>query len=92
MIEPRSCLLSNVFSPCLGPDLGTCLCSRDARSHLCAFGDPVKRVMPVDLPGRSDFWVREIQQVVEVQKKTVERGDEIAAVTHRHGGEQTEGG
>lgn len=88
MIEPRSWLLSNV----LRPDLGTCLYSRAAHSHLCAFGDPVKHVMPIDIPGRSHFWVHEIQQMVEMQKKLVQRGDEIAAVIHRHSGEQVEGG
>lgn len=66
MIELRSCLSSNVFSPCFGPNLKTYL--------YCT----VKRVMPVDLPGRSHFWVHEILQVVEMQEKLVERGDEIA--------------
>lgn len=48
--------------------------------------------MTVDLPGRSHFWVHEIQQMVEMQKKLVQRGDEIAAVTHQHDGEQVEEG
>ena len=48
--------------------------------------------MPVDVPGRSHFWVHEIQQMVEMQKKLVQRRDEIAVVTYRHGGEQVEGG
>lgn len=88
MIELRSWLLSNVFSPCLGPGLGTCLYS----SHLCAFRNPVKHVMLVDLPGRSHFWVHDIQQMVEMQKKFVQKGDEINVVTHQHSGEQAEGG
>lgn len=87
MIEPRSWLLSNV----LRPGLGTCLYSRAAHSHLCAFGDPIKHVMPIDIPGRSHFGVH-LQQMVEMQKKLVQRGDEIAAVIHRHSGEQVEGG
>ncbi|XP_075566494.1 protein HEG homolog 1 [Pelecanus crispus] len=46
--------------------------------------DPIKHVKPVDLPGRSHFWVHEIQQMVEMQKKLGQRGDEIGAVTHQH--------
>lgn len=67
MIELRSCLSSNVFSPCLGPNSKTRL--------YCT----VKHVMPVDFLGRSHFWVHEIVQVVEVQEKLVERGDEMIA-------------
>lgn len=48
--------------------------------------------MPVGVPGRSHVWVHETQQMVEMQKKLVQRGDEIAAVTHQHGREQVEGG
>lgn len=34
--------------------------------------------MPVGFLGRSHFWGHEILQVVEMQEKLVERGDEIA--------------
>lgn len=60
--------------------MGTHFYSRDARNHLCAFGDAIKHVIPVDVPGRIHFWVHEIQQMAEMQKKLVQKGDEIAAV------------
>lgn len=47
--------------------------------------------MPVDVPGRSNFWVYEIEQLVEMQKKLGKIEDKIAAFAPWHGGEEAEG-
>lgn len=71
--------------------MGTCFYSRDARNHLCAFGDPVKHVIPVDIPGRIHFWVHEIQQMAEMQEKLVQKGDEVPVVMGLVGSKRRKG-